>query len=101
MLDQGFKVLVLLIGVVLVAILWRGVPVQLQVIGPMSSSGGIPISVFTAGDAQRYEMQAATDGTGTVVITRLDKMSGTIEVFELERIGRKLNPIVKRNLGEQ
>lgn len=88
MLDKILKVALILLAAALISMAVRGVPVELVIAGP-SSSGGIPLDINgVGGGSGRYELATATNGVGTVFVTRMDRWTGTVEVFSMDQGGR-------------
>lgn len=96
MLDNVLKVALVLLAVVIIGWAWRGVPVEVVIAGPSSSSGGVPVSVSGVGGGRdRFDVATATNGVGTVFVTRVDKWTGDVEVFRMDLEG-KLTPVDKK-----
>lgn len=88
MLDKVLKSALVLLAGALVAVAMQGVPVRLVIEGP-SSSAGIPLHISGVGsESGRYEIATATSGGGTVFVTRMNRSTGTIEVFEIDMHGK-------------
>lgn len=95
MLDNFLKGTLILLALAIVTMAIRGVPVELVIAGP-SSTSGIPLQISgVGGDGGRYELATATNGLGSVFVTRLDRWTGTIEVFFMDQNG-KLVPADKK-----
>lgn len=96
MFDRLAKVALILAALALIKMAWTGLSIDLAIVGPSSSSGGIPLSVSgVGGDGGRFEVATATNGVGTVFVTRIDRWTGAVEVFALDADGR-LVPVDKR-----
>ena len=95
MLDKLLKCALILLALAIVSMTIRGVPVRLVIAGP-SSSSGMPLQISgVGGDGARYELATATNALGSVFVTRLDKWTGTVQVFFLDQNG-KLSPVDKK-----
>jgi hypothetical protein len=95
MLDRILKGTLVLLAVTLIAVTVKGIPVQLVIAGP-SSSSGIPLDISGGrSPGGRYQMATATNGLGTVFVTRMDTWTGTVEVFSMN-IDGKLVPAEKK-----
>lgn len=83
-----------LLGAVVICLailIWRiGSPLQLQIVGPFQSgaNSGIPLALnmSTPADA-RYDVEVATDNQG-VLITKVDKYTGSIEIYRVDADGK-------------
>lgn len=87
MADKIFKGVAILLGILLLVVLWRGVPVRLSLL-----NSGIPLHVsgISTPNNGEFEMVTVPYGPGGYVL-RLDRYTGKIDVFHLDDQG-KLTP---------